>query len=48
MAPERIKGSLDNDLEAFKKADMWSVGIMLYILISGRPPFEGKSNEELY
>lgn len=27
---------------------MWSVGVILYILISGRPPFEGKNNEELY
>ncbi len=27
---------------------MWSVGVLLYILISGTPPFEGKSSEELY
>lgn len=48
MAPERIKGGLDNHSESFKKADIWSVGVLLYILISGNPPFEGKTNEELY
>jgi len=26
---------------------MWSAGIMLYVLISGKPPFDGKTNEEL-
>jgi hypothetical protein len=35
MSPERIQGKLDNDTEAFKKADMWSVGVLLYILITG-------------
>jgi calcium-dependent protein kinase len=27
---------------------MWSVGVLLYTLIAGHPPFEGRSNEELY
>jgi serine/threonine protein kinase len=27
---------------------MWSVGVLLYILITGHPPFEGKTIDELY
>ena len=27
---------------------MWSVGVLIYILITGSPPFEGKTNDELY
>jgi len=34
MAPE-VKEKKYN-----AKADMWGVGIMLYIMISGNPPFE--------
>ena len=48
MSPERIQGKLENDSEAFKKADMWSVGVLLYILITGQPPFDGKTVDELY
>ena len=48
MSPERVQGKLDNEFEQFKKADMWSVGVLFYILITGYPPFDGKTNEELY
>jgi calcium-dependent protein kinase len=27
---------------------MWSVGVLFYVLITGNPPFDGKTNEELY
>lgn len=36
MSPERIQGKLDSETESQKKADMWSVGVLLYILISGK------------
>lgn len=48
MSPERIQGAMDNELEQFKKADMWSVGILLYTLITGQPPFDGKNTDEVY
>ena len=41
MAPEVIKQNYNN------KCDLWSIGIILYILITGDTPFEGKNEEEI-
>ena len=35
MAPEMLNGTYDF------KADMWSVGVILYTLVSGYLPFQG-------
>lgn len=43
MAPEVISGSKYNF-----KADVWSLGVILYALISGKLPFEGANIEEIF
>jgi serine/threonine protein kinase len=48
MAPERLQGRVESEIDAMRRADMWSVGVLLYTLISGTPPFDAKTAEDLY
>lgn len=41
IAPEIIGGSYD------QKCDIWSAGVILYILLSAVPPFDGESDKEI-
>ena len=43
MAPEVIEGHSYG-----VKADMWSIGVLLYIMMSGYLPFNGKSTELVF
>ena len=42
MAPEILKGKPHN-----KEIDIWSIGIIMYVIINGYMPFEGKTDKEI-
>ena len=41
IAPEVLKGSYTT------QCDNWSMGVVLFIMLSGKPPFGGKNNNEI-
>jgi calcium-dependent protein kinase len=43
MAPEIVK-----NLPYDAKVDIWSLGVVAYILLSGKPPFSGTTKQEIF
>ena len=42
MAPEMFFDSYD------EKCDIWSLGVLLYLMLTKTLPFEGKTDDEIY
>merc|ERR1711997_55075 len=49
MAPEIVEAFIDDTEDDFKydkRCDLWSLGVMMYILLCGYPPFSGNCGHE--
>ena len=41
IAPEILNGTYT------EKCDVWSIGVIVYIMLSGKPPFQGNTEDAI-
>ncbi|KAI1720366.1 protein kinase domain-containing protein [Ditylenchus destructor] len=46
MAPEVVDAFIGESLKYDKRCDMWSLGVIIYIMLCGYPPFYGECERE--
>lgn len=47
MSPEAVR-NIERTGEQLKATDMWSIGVITFVLLSGKPPFGGKTTKEIF
>ena len=47
LAPEYLRGK-SRDGSTLFAADVWAVGVICFILVTGQPPFNGKNNNRIF
>lgn len=48
LAPEYLKPGKRRTGDVLKAADVWAVGVICFILVTGQPPFNGKNNSRIF
>ena len=46
MAPEVVETFMGSEFSYDKKCDLWSLGVTLYMMLSGHPPFYGRCGDD--
>lgn len=47
MSPEAVR-NVSRTGDQLKGTDMWSIGVITYVLLCGKPPFGGKTTKEIF
>ena len=47
-SPMYMSPQIHARMEYDEKVDIWALGVISYILLSGRPPFPGKTGQEVH
>jgi serine/threonine protein kinase len=48
IAPEVVAAGLEGGKAYSNKCDIWSIGVICFIILSGKMPFYGKTNDAIF